>query len=477
MRDTAWSALAAIVMSAGRLVLAAILARKLGPTHFGEFVFTQWVIDIVFVLGSFGLTGVATRFFAQYRFEGAAIYKAFGRWYATRALFVVVAAATMTPLVVYFSSSGADLAIVAVWAVGNAIWAVTMARLQGMQHFKLVAVSNFLYVAVAGVGVLSIPEKWGIDAVMAVLATATLGAAFVCGFGRRVVVDTARGRESSTFPTLAISRYAINVWMSSAIGALVWSRAEISVVRAVLSPADVAFYGAALSLAGLANLGMSLLTGALGPRLAELWGQEKAEEAWALSRTVTDYLILTSAIGIGFVITFASEMLLVVFGGDYESARVPLLFLVVGAFGLTSGCVNTLVQYETQGAFAKNVNLVGALLLFALAIPLVSSVGIVGAAVARAGVQLAIAYGTFLYCSSKLSSRSFSWNNLTWALVLIVALMAAVFTLDTVLGRALAYAGFSAALIYQLKMGPENVDLNTWFTKILLPRLKRRKTS
>lgn len=474
MRDTAWSALAAVVMSAGRLVLAAVLARKLGTAHFGEFVFTQWLIDIVFILGSFGQTGAGSRFFAQYRFESVEVYKAFGRWYAFRAVQVVAFSACLTPLVAYLFRESADvpyLGAVSIWAIGNGAWAVTMARLQGLQRFKLVAVSNFLYVTVACVGAIILPAEWGINGTIAVLAAATFAGALACAFAKSQPSPTHEA-EGQMFSSSVVSTYANNVWMSSAIGALVWSRAEISVVRAMLGPVDVAFYGAALTIAGLANVGMALLTGALGPRLAQLWGQRKKEEAWNLSRTVTDYLVLVSGIGIAFIITFSNEILLFVFGSEYRAAGSPLVLLALGAFGLCSGCANTLVQYQTNGAFARNVNLVGAFLLFALAVPLVNALGVSGAALARSGVQLAVAAATFHYCAKELSPTAFSWRNVAWTSFLLSALLlVSLFQIsDCVAPRFLIYVAFVAALGFVLKVGPENLGISEWARKKLRPR-------
>src|SRR5471030_1243676 len=97
MRNTAWSGLAAVVMSAGRVGLAAVVARRLSTTEFGDLVFIQWVVDTVFLFGSFGLTGAATRFFSQYMAVGKSSYVAFATWYRRRALRVIAFVTFITP--------------------------------------------------------------------------------------------------------------------------------------------------------------------------------------------------------------------------------------------------------------------------------------------------------------------------------------------------------------------------------------------
>ena len=49
IRNTTWSAVAAIVLTGGRFLFTILLAKKLGVSDFGKFAFSQWLVDMVFL--------------------------------------------------------------------------------------------------------------------------------------------------------------------------------------------------------------------------------------------------------------------------------------------------------------------------------------------------------------------------------------------------------------------------------------------
>lgn len=476
MRNTAWSGLAAVVMSVGRLGLAAVVARRLSTTEFGDLVFSQWVVDTVFLFGSFGLTGAATRFFPHYMAVGNASYVAFAGWYRRRALWVIAWITVITPCLAYGISPRSDVNVllIAAWACGNGSWALAIARLQGLQQFRMIAVSNAIYVIVAFVGVAFVSRELGVVGIIVVFVLAAWTSAILSMISGPSPVSRASQAAESKFSRVDVSSYALNMWMASSIGALVWSRAEISVVRAVLTSSDVAFYGAALTISGLANSSMALMTGALGPRLAQLWGQGKIADAFDLSRVVTDLLIFSSGIAVSTLILFSNEILLVAFGRQYQEAGTLLSILALGAFGLTSGCVSTLVQYETNGKFARDLNLLGAVLLFSAAIPLVDWVGVTGAAIARCAVQLVVAAGVFGYSLSRPSSAGFRLRNILFTFALLLALL--LVTVSSTPGwevRCALLAAFILALVGLIRIGPANLLAIRWFHVHLWQRFIR----
>ena len=119
VRNTSWSAAGGIVNAIGRLAIAAILARRLGPALFGLFVFVQWLNDMTFLVYSVGLPAVATRFFPQSLGSAEGQFPGFRGWFlragalATLLVSIFAAIAAMT-----FSGVAleAPLAGVALWA-------------------------------------------------------------------------------------------------------------------------------------------------------------------------------------------------------------------------------------------------------------------------------------------------------------------------------------------------------------------------
>ena len=63
----AWSAGAAILLTASRFAPLAVLARRLNPHALGLYAYAQWMVDIGFLVASFGFNGAASRYLAEYR--------------------------------------------------------------------------------------------------------------------------------------------------------------------------------------------------------------------------------------------------------------------------------------------------------------------------------------------------------------------------------------------------------------------------
>lgn len=467
VRETAWSGLAAVMMSAGRLAIAMVLARRLGPAQFGDFVFIQWLVEIIFLLCSFGLTGVGSRFFAEYRSAGSGDFQAFSVWYRQRAIFVVMMAAIVTPTIAYiFSDTKSIFGLIAVstWAIGNAVLVIATARAQGLQFFKRVAISNLLFVTITFCGVYLLPaQNNAAEVMMMIFAIATLLSSLVCFFAM-VPKFSDVFSNVLTFSSSAVSSYATNVWISATISAMVWSRAEISVVRGMLNPTEVALYSTALTLSGLVSMAVALATGALGPKIAHLWGQRLTHEIVELSRTVTDLLIFIGSVAAGLLIVFSSEILTVAFGPKYDGASLVLAVLGIGVMGLSSGCVNTVIQYKTNGRFSRNVNLLGGVLLFSLVIPLVWKFGIIGAAIGRCVAQLVVATITFAYASRHVSKKIINIKNIFW----IAFLFSLLFLILTLTGKLeffkklTLYFMFLCGLFYFLRIGLNELRLISW---------------
>lgn len=288
IRSTTWSAVAAIVLTGGRFFVTMLLARKLGVTEFGKFAFAQWLVDMVFLSLAFGLPGSASRFFAEYRTQCANLL-AYERWYMPRALVVMAAVALASPMVAlaFNGEVGLKFALLqAGWTASTAAWALLLARAQGLQRFKRVAVSNLVFVMLALAGCTLLPDQGAnVSSAILLVTVATTAATLATWLplpSRLVEDDQSPPRPSIDHRVLRT--FGINIWITSLVGALVWSRGEIVVVRAQLGVADVAIYSIALSLTSIATQGLMLLTGALGPHLAQMWGAGKYADAIDLSR-------------------------------------------------------------------------------------------------------------------------------------------------------------------------------------------------
>lgn len=415
IRNTAWSAIAAIVISGGRFLLTILLARKLGVSEFGIFAFSQWLVDIVFLCLAFGLTGSASRFFAEFRTRYQELL-AFERWFLLRSLAVVAIVAVASPLAAIAFNGEASLKIgllQAGWSTAAAVWALLLARSQGLQRFKRVALSNGVYIVIALSGCALLPKEGvEVSSAMLLVMVATATAAFTMWQPLPIPPnECTRKVGGSVLNRRMLKIFAINIWISSLISALVWSRGEIIIVRAELGVSELAIYSAALSLTGIATQGLMLLTGALGPHLTQMWGADKRDEAILLCCRITDILTLMVGILSIFLIFFAPELIHFTFGSAYAKAEVTLAILGLGTIGLASAAANHLLQIQTNGVFARNVNFVGTIGLFTTAIILVNLAGIDGVAVSRMLIQIGVGILTFYFSRHLISKNCVHWNN------------------------------------------------------------------
>lgn len=454
IRNTTWSAASAIVLTGGRFLITIILAKKLGVNEFGSFAFAQWLVDMVFLSLAFGLPGSASRFFAEFKTQPANLL-AFQGWFLPRALVVVLAVAVTSPLVALWINGQVEMRFAllqAGWSASAAVWALLMARAQGLQQFKRITLSNVVYVVVALAGCILLPtEGVPVTSAMLLVMAATTAAA-IATWIPLPLNEHEEAAARSDLDRRMLKVFGLNIWISSLVSALVWSRGEIVIVRTELGVSNVAIYSIALSLVGIATQGLMLLTGAIGPHLTQLWGADKREEAVNLCRRITDLLTLVAGILTLFLIAFAPELIRFTFGPAYAGAETALVILVIGTVGLTSAAANYLLQIQTNGVFARNANFVGAFGLFAAAIPLVNLGGIDGAATARAFVQVGIGVMTLYFASRLVSANVVNWQNQAKVgLVIILVVIFHTVAAHTLYIRALKFCMAALVLLFWLR--------------------------
>ena len=77
---SAWAAAAAIVLTVARFLFAAILARRLSLTDFGQYVYGQWLADLTFMVCSLGAMGAISRYVAEFRHDPGLLTAVVRRW-------------------------------------------------------------------------------------------------------------------------------------------------------------------------------------------------------------------------------------------------------------------------------------------------------------------------------------------------------------------------------------------------------------
>ena len=428
-RDSLWAVAAAITLIASRFTLTAIIARRLGTGGFGQFAYGQWLVDMAFLICSLGATGVVGRYLAECREDAGMMSAVVRRWYPY-ALGLPCLTGLAVVLGVWMSGlelSAVAMAMLALWAIANGLWAMQTAALTGLQRFDRIFLANAV-AAVVMLGGASIMPMQGQDAarLFGLMALAA-GLGMLVGFretaqvARAVpaLVDAARWRT--------IRKYAMNIWLTGLIWSLVWSRGEIPVVRAYLGDDGVARYAAALSLFGGAIQAVMLATAGIGQKLTRLWGQGLHEPALALARNVMDLQLLACGLSAVLLICFSQEWLHLAFGADYRAEAPILTILSLGLLAMALSCQNHMLQIATDARFNRNATLLGLGILLGSAGCLVSLFGLPGAAWARAGTMLVLTVVSVAVIERRWGRLAYSRRNLCAVSILVAASAALVF--------------------------------------------------
>jgi O-antigen/teichoic acid export membrane protein len=450
-RDTSWGAVGSLANTFGRMLIAVIVARRLGPEMFGTFIFVQWLIEITFLIFSVGIAGVATRFFPQMSRAGAGELGSFERWFAQAAIIAIVVSSGFAAFAAHYFGGVQDpwlMLGIAFWALASAIWAVASARAQGLFRFQRMALSSIVFggLAIGGILMSASNTAGGFGGAVLVMGVANLAAALTCLFDRTLFAVRVGSVDVEAEQGRGIRRYAVNVWFTSFVASLVWSRGEVSLIKLEHGNSAVGFYSVSLTLVGAINLGVSLLTASMAPRIMRAWDEGRKKELADFSAFTTDLLAMIAAVCAGFVVAFAPHLTTLLFGPAFQRSSVLVSTLAIGALGVSTGCANAIVQAATNARFTRDITMLGAIALFGAGYVLIYYFGLEGAAVTRAGVQLSIALATLVCVGKVLGDTSGSRRNIT-AIVFLTALLcafAAAINYGPVLGLRGSFFAFAA---------------------------------
>ncbi len=426
LRHSAWAAAAAIVLTAARFFFAGILARRLSITDFGQYAYGQWLTDFTFMVCSLGAMGAISRYVAEFRHDPGLLAAVVRRW-RPFAFGLPWLAATVVPCAAWLlavSLDGQGLVVLSLLTLASGLWAMQTAALSGMQRFDLVCGGSVVAAVVLIGGGLLVPlDTNGPSRVFGLMALAS-GSAAVVGYGATRRLLEAPRSVISPAQWQGIRAYAINMWLAALLWNLVWSRGEMPIVRAYLGDDGVAHYATAMILFGGAIQGVMLASGGVAPQLTRLWGEGGRDQAVALARTVMDVQLLVCGVAAVLLIDLGPELMQLAFGAGFRADAGILAVLSVGLIAMTVSCQNHLLQIATDGRFSRDATLGGLLALMGSAAVLVSTAGLFGAAIARAGTMVLMA-GVSLWCvRRRWGAAAYSSRNVAAVLAVVTLSLA-----------------------------------------------------
>jgi O-antigen/teichoic acid export membrane protein len=425
-RQSSLAAIAAIVFSVSRFALAVIVARRLSPAGFGQFFYAQWLVDMAFLVCSFGATGAVSRYAAEYRSDAAKLSVFIRNWrpWALGLPLLAGVAVLFSSWISGFTPSLTSVLCLGLWAIASAAWAMQTAALTGFQRFDLILYANLIAASTMLAGALMLPLMANNPAILFALMAAASGMAALPGLSQTLshkLVE--RAAPINDVQRRSVLRYAANMWLIGLLWALLWSRGELLIVKLFMGDAGVASYAAALTLFGAAIQGSMLGMSAVAPHLTRLWGEGRMDETLEMARSVMDVQLLVCGTAASVMICLGPELLSLTFGPSYRVQSGTLAILSVGLVSIALANQNHLLQIATDGRYSRNTSLVGLLILMGLALTLIPAYGVNGAALARVTTMLMLACLSMYTVSRQWGAGAISLTNLTVVLGLMVVVV------------------------------------------------------
>ena len=450
--DSLFNGLSFAVRAVFTVVGMAWVARELGPENQGRFGFAHWGGSILAQVTLLGLAPTTTRYVARALggarpAEAAAVVALTGRW-------LLQALAVAVPLALLAAALfGADLRSALLLAalmplpMSTYLWRISLAW--GLRRFDVAFKGHLVFFAVLLPGFwlgLQAPEPV-LGVLLATLFARSVHAGAVWAWTRTLPAPEA---PRPAF-TADLRRYAWDMTGVTLVGALLWERSELAVLKAWAPWHDVGLYTAAFGLSALVIRVPSVLAVVLVPFVAELQGAQKhAAVGQAFARGARLLSLALAGPTLVAAVT-APALVQVVYGDDYRGAVGPLqiLLLPLALGGLGGAASKTLVGTGEARPLLR-IEAVAVVVKLGLCLLLVPSMGALGAAIGCAVGQA----GALLGAGISAAVRFAAPIREGWGRQVLVASMAA--------GSAAAVGAVAAAV------GNPSVDVGPLAPQALL---------
>ena len=383
------------------IIQSIIVARFLGPTHFGSYILVTFIFVVAGILTNLGLTSVGTKYTAEYSGpENKELRsKILGYILKIKVIMVVVVTAVLLVnahcLATFFADAQLKIYIVilALTLIPSEIAVAFESVIRGMQEYKYLAYRTLL-IAPLKIVLSFVLLKMGYGIIA--LLWLTLFVSFCelsiffsflkikLGFSfnlRNPLPEEIRQK---------ILKYNWQVAIIVIFDTIVWERSEVFFLGKYHPGAQVAFYGLAYTIAEGAMIFFPMIfSGVLMPVFSESYGRKDRQMVQKIYKNSLRYLALFS-IPVCIIIMMFSRMVIgLLYGSHYLPAALILDILLI------SGCLRVIssssssVQYGTENqSFILKLGSVLAVFNIVLDFILIPKFGAIGAALANSITQV-----------------------------------------------------------------------------------------
>ncbi|MCB2076467.1 MAG: oligosaccharide flippase family protein [Novosphingobium sp.] len=385
---------AAVLSRAGQLALVVVVARKLGPTDFGVFIFAIGASVISGMIGAMGWPTSFNRFFSlARRSDDPGLLR--GVMTASRG--VVVTGSVVTALILLGASRYTDElehGMIA-GAFLTVPLALTLLRRQqlagvGQSPFALLLDQGFASLALFG---LLLVIDLTLYEMLAVYAAALIAGNFIAG---RIVDARLPEGWKCHAPT-----YQLADWMKSSLSLLVGQAARLLLTRfdVILLPAlaglaQAGLYGAGLRVTYVLSFPQFILQTITGPLFAEAYAARDFGRARKLLLLSMVFAFATTLPMMAIILVVPEWIMVTLFGEGFRDGALPLVLTSLGTFAFSLGMpFGTILAMAGREKAFGILNLAVLALSLALAFALMPGMGATGAGYVTLASGLVLLFG------------------------------------------------------------------------------------
>ena len=404
VRGGAWSLLISTIGAALSLGVHLALARTLGASEYGRYVFALAWMNVLLLVGKFELDTASVRFVGAYSgTEQWSFLRGFLRRSGQIVGGVSIAISLISAVLIVALNGRIEHGTALSFLAASLLLPVTaMAQLkasaiQGLKHVARAQAPSMVIrpiVFVAAVLGLHYVVGQSVSAHVAILlqvGATSVALLLTLRFLQSVLPDAVR-EASEAFDT--------QYWMKTAAGLLVISggqtilstNADVLVVGSLLGPEAAGKYGAASQLASAVSFGVTAISFIALPIIADLYARHALKELQSLITHVAQLSLLLS-VPVLIALSFAAGPVLSAFGPSFaEAAPILILLGFDQLIGVIFGIAGYLLVMTGHQVTAARVIIGCAVLNLALTFVLTPRFGLMGAGVATTITTLVRCY-------------------------------------------------------------------------------------
>lgn len=390
-----------------------LLARWMGASEYGVFVYAYNWTTLLMVVSGFGLTSAAVRFVPEYiaQAEWGLL-----RGFVARSSQIVfvggVGVALVGACIVHGGSAPQSqlplwLGLAAVPLYALALHVGQLAR--GMKDMLLAfipvrIVQPLLSILLVLIAVKVMGSASGVVALLALIASvAGVILIEVIGIGRVIP------KEATCIRPVMAARQWVRVAFPMMVGGVAYAtitQVAVSVLGIMSPPRDVGIYSAATAISNLVAFILVAVNAIVAPMISELFTLKEHGRLGELVRAAILWMLVPASLTTCGIIVFGHTALRL-FGPEFVTGYAPLLVLTFGQLiNAITGPVGYVTELTGHQGYSAMVYLICALISAGLNIMFIRTWGILGAAFAT---SLAVALSNiwlYVYVSANILGRN-----------------------------------------------------------------------